>query len=152
MQYVNIPVNFLTENRLNQLSVETRLIAYFLTTAPRINRIGLYHLPLSEIVRYTRLDPYYVNVALYNLEQMNFCRYDKVKEYVWISNFASWQDHHGSFELLLKNLPSLSFLNEFYRHYATFCYPSEAGNSTMSIEYFRCTQSMSNKKIQGENP
>lgn len=122
MNRIYFPTSFFQDLRFRKLSVEARLVAVYLMTAPSVNLIGVYYLPMTQIERQLRLDPYYIKEALHCLEQLHFCRYDLLHEYVWICEFAIWQDQTElfPFEKALEKLGYLSFLPDFYDFYSAY--------------------------------
>lgn len=68
-----------------------QVLAAYLINNRHSNLIGLYYLPLIYVAHETGLSDAVVLAALAKLEVLEFCRYDRTTEYVWVRTAARRQ-------------------------------------------------------------
>jgi hypothetical protein len=84
-----LPTEFWKEDKLQSLSIPTRLVAIYLYAGPHTNVIGCYRLPLSYIAEDLKIPKRLVRKAIKELIAISFLRFDEASKYFVITNFLS---------------------------------------------------------------
>lgn len=112
---------------LKRLGIQAQILAYYLSTNPHSNMIGIYYLPIAFIAHETGMKLEDVIHTLSQLESINYCSYDESTDYIWVHDMAF--DQMGK-KLKPKDkrviaindfffgLPNLPFLDKFFEKYA----------------------------------
>jgi hypothetical protein len=84
-----LPTEFWKEDKLQNLSIPTRLVAIYLYAGPHTNVIGCYRLPISYIAEDLKIQKRFVIKAVKELSAICFLRFDEASKYFAITNFLS---------------------------------------------------------------
>jgi len=135
--YANVSPQFWigsTGQQLRQAGAPAQLLALYLVTNPHATMLGVYYLPLPAVAHETGQSLEATAATLDTLCRLDFCTYDRSKEYIWVHNMARFQigtalkkkdNQLIAVHRQCENLPSLDFLDAFYQQYrADFHLPS----------------------------
>lgn len=112
---------------LKRLGIQAQFLAYYLSTNPHANMIGIYYLPIAFIAHETGMKTEEVIQTLGQLENINYCSYDKSTDYIWVHDMAFDQlgktlkpkdKRVTSINDSFFGLPNLPFLEKFFEKYA----------------------------------
>ncbi|HZW61290.1 MAG TPA: conserved phage C-terminal domain-containing protein [Candidatus Babeliales bacterium] len=113
--------------QLKRLGIKAQFLAFYLSTNPHACMIGIYYLPIAFIAHETGIPYEEVITTLKQLEDINYCTYDKQSEYIWVHDMAFEQidielkpqdNRVKGVNDLFHALPDLPFLNEFLNIYS----------------------------------
>lgn len=146
--------------KLKICTAETKVLAFYLLTCPSSTMLGIYYLPLLLAAHETGTPLEELISSIEALKRIDFCSYDETTEYVWIHDMAASQlgflkknDNRVKYvNSLFKKLPSMSFIDDFYKKYRDALHLFSESNPLTSP--FEAIEKKKEKKteMEKENP
>lgn len=113
--------------KIKKLGLAGRVVSMYLLTNPSAHMIGVYYIPVVLIAHEAGLSIEETTKTLDQLCQLGYCSYDYEYEYVWVHGMGVDQvsaqlkandNRIKAINTFYSSLPKLSFLQNFYDHYA----------------------------------
>jgi len=98
--------------KLVDLSPNAKLTGIYLMTNDRFQMIGIYYIPTVDMVIGTGLNESALESAIKELEQADFCCYDRDDKFVWVIDMAASQVADNPSQTQKKGVA-----NELFRFY-----------------------------------
>ena len=142
-----------------KLGADVQLLALYLQANSHHNILGAYYLPLLYIASDLKLPVKQVQATLNKLCKINYCKYDKETQYIWVYNLAHEQigekidikdNRTKSLHAVWDSLPSrLDFLEEIHQKYnAAFHLKPRIPEKSLDLSSYLAKEAIEIKKPQ----